>query len=861
MRARFVLIGLAFCGWVGGAVQTAYIPHIANVYGWETKLAVANAGHAAAVVTLTVFTGGAPAPPAVHTVPAGESRDIPLPDGTCGAASWDAENATMAVVYRHTAEQGVAEFIVTGRTDTELHYTLPGYLAGRIDWVGLALMNPGDGEASATLTAFHADGAILGRSTVIVAARERVAAMLADFFPGVDAGRVDRVRVVSDRPLCGCEISGSGLARLLFMPATGPGTGAARRCLPHVVTDFPGVWENYLVLDNPADERALPVLHLCAAGRSVVDEELSVPAQSTRVVDLAAYAGWGADSGWLSGCPPALKARLSYVATVSGGIAEYGLDLAEAAELTFQFPRSGGGDFDWHGLALYNPGDADNTVILKAFRDGQEVDRELVVVPAGARIAGMLHAGAGIERVLASGDAPLAGLQMSGAGLDRLLFTPAAGYAETWTFEERLQHLPGVTVEPLPPIGFYPHAYALNVTQPLDHDDPGGPTFTQRIFLSHLDPARPMVMYLSGYALIANALTELGSLLQANQVRIPHRYFDYAVPEVLDWTFLTIRQSAADHHRIVTLLRDLYRGPWVHTGKSKGGMTAIFHRRFYPDDVTATVAYVAPLMLALEDPRPIDMIRDELGDGACRARIRAYQRAMLLQRAAMISRLATYSQQSGLPFSMGYGTALEYAVLEFPFAFWQYGPSDCAAVPGPGATVAEMFACLDDAVGLWAYSDPYVAYYYPAFYQFLTETGYTAIYMDPVADLLQAVPDPTYAAFAPPDADLVYRPEAMQDIVAWLQTEGDRMIYIYGGWDPWTGCAVELTGAADALKVVQPGADHGVTILGLDDRDLVLSTLGAWLGMEISPSAGKLAGEVSAPVRRPLPAGGRPPGR
>ena len=38
--------------------------------------------------------------------------------------------------------------------------------------------------------------------------------------------------------------------------------------------------------------------------------------------------------------------------------------------------------------------------------------------------------------------------------------------------------------------------------------------------------------------------------------------------------------------------------------------------------------------------------------------------------------------------------------------------------------------------------------------------------------------------------------QAMQDIVAWLQAEGDRMIYIYGGWDPWTGCAVELTGEA-----------------------------------------------------------------
>jgi hypothetical protein len=45
---------------------------------------------------------------------------------------------------------------------------------------------------------------------------------------------------------------------------------------------------------------------------------------------------------------------------------------------------------------------------------------------------------------------------------------------------------------------------------------------------------------------------------------------------------------------------------------------------------------------------------------------------------------------------------------------------------------------------------------------------------------------------------------------------------------------VELTGAADALKVIQPGADHGVKIPDLDVRSLVLSTLGDWLGLDLT---------------------------
>ena len=57
---------------------------------------------------------------------------------------------------------------------------------------------------------------------------------------------------------------------------------------------------------------------------------------------------------------------------------------------------------------------------------------------------------------------------------------------------------------------------------------------------------------------------------------------------------LNIWQAATDHHRIVEALKPLYAGKWISTGASKGGMTSIYHRRFYPGDVDGTVAYVAP---------------------------------------------------------------------------------------------------------------------------------------------------------------------------------------------------------------------------------------------------------------------------
>jgi len=42
-----------------------------------------------------------------------------------------------------------------------------------------------------------------------------------------------------------------------------------------------------------------------------------------------------------------------------------------------------------------------------------------------------------------------------------------------------------------------------------------------------------------------------------------------------------------------------------------------------------------------------------------------------------------------------------------------------------------------------------------------------------------------------------------------------------------------LAGAADALKIIEPSADHGVLIGELTDQQLVLSKLESWLGFEI----------------------------
>ena len=68
-----------------------------------------------------------------------------------------------------------------------------------------------------------------------------------------------------------------------------------------------------------------------------------------------------------------------------------------------------------------------------------------------------------------------------------------------------------------------------------------------------------------------------------------------ARPGPTDWQYLNVEQAAEDHHLIVSHFKKIYPGEWISYGVSKNGMTALFHKRFYPEDVQATIAMVAPV--------------------------------------------------------------------------------------------------------------------------------------------------------------------------------------------------------------------------------------------------------------------------
>jgi len=406
---------------------------------------------------------------------------------------------------------------------------------------------------------------------------------------------------------------------------------------------------------------------------------------------------------------------------------------------------------------------------------------------------------------------------------------------DTRPIKEKLSDLSGVEVTEIDPPHGHVYAFRLDITQPLDHNNPGSPTFTQEVYLHHADESSPMVFGPSGYGVSERSNQELAGMLKCNLITVTHRFFTDSEPSPgdWDWEFLTIEQAAADHHHIVDLLDDIYSEVWISSGASKSGQAVLFHKRFYPDDVEATVAYVAPIVFGTKDPRFTAHL-NSLGDEECRNKLEQYERNMLIERDSIIPLFERWYQDNGLVLSLDVNEAYEYAVMEYHFAFWQYHRKDCSTIPGDEATYQEMFNHFEEVMWLPYFSDYYLYYYEPYVYQALTETGYPVYITEHIDDLLLYVTDPGAEFFLVSDIDPVYDDTKIKDINEWLQSYGDNIIYIYGEIDPWTAAMFELTGETNAIRIIQPGADHRVKIADLDEKDLVIETLEEWLGIDIN---------------------------
>ncbi len=351
------------------------------------------------------------------------------------------------------------------------------------------------------------------------------------------------------------------------------------------------------------------------------------------------------------------------------------------------------------------------------------------------------------------------------------------------------------------------------VEQPLDHRNPDGPTFTQRIYISHAEASLPVVLITAGYDAKYYYTSEITTELKCNQVMVEHRFFGRSKPDSLAWNYLDTWQAASDHHRIVTLFKDLYTGPWISTGISKGGQSVIYHSYYYPEDVDLRVPYVAPLNLEVEDQRIYDFL-GRVGTPKERRKVRRFQKLALKHQEEYLPHFEEFSREKEYTYQMvgGLEKAYEYCVLEYSFAFWQWGYSPVSKIPGRSDPPGEWISHMNHVAGFDYFADQFITEYQPFFYQALTEMGYYGYDLEAFDRYLQHLEIPTFVFTLPEGVETPFNPRLSRDIKEYLASEGNNFVYIYGEYDTWSATAVTSTGQTNSRIFIKAKGSHRTRI-------------------------------------------------
>lgn len=219
-----------------------------------------------------------------------------------------------------------------------------------------------------------------------------------------------------------------------------------------------------------------------------------------------------------------------------------------------------------------------------------------------------------------------------------------------------------------------------------------------------------------------------------------------------------------------------------------------------------------------------DRFLAKVGPKSCRDDLTALQRRVLGDdRDWFMGKFDEESQAGGLTYDIVGDpvVAFESGVIDAYFAFWQYSSvSDCAQVPDADTAgnqaVWNWFASTSPLT--W-YADQTLGGFTPYYFQAAYQLGSPKPYESRLGGLLEHPGANTAITFVPDDLKPSrFDKAAMPDIDRWVRTKSKRMLYVYGGNDPWS--AEPFTCGKKAAKrqcarFYEPGGNHGASIAGL----------------------------------------------
>lgn len=421
-------------------------------------------------------------------------------------------------------------------------------------------------------------------------------------------------------------------------------------------------------------------------------------------------------------------------------------------------------------------------------------------------------------------------------GLILVFFLSITSFVFASEFSDKLNNLENVvSVEELKTSTFFSEKYLVIFELPLDASVPEAGTFKQRVFVCHKNYKAPVVYVTEGYAAdyaeSANYINELTDILQANQIVIEHRFFSGSAPDPLEWDYLTTKTAADDQHAIRMAFKDIYKGKWVSTGISKGGQTCLLYQMYYPRDVNACVAYVAPIARALEDGRHEPFINN-IGTKQDRKKILSFQKDFLKRKPTILPIMESYVKTAKLTFRIPLEDIYDFCVLEYSFAFWQW-VGNTEKIPSKKESDSKLFQHLLIVSNPEYFSIEGSESTLPFFYQAAKELGYYGYETKSLEKYLTISTAEGYfnRVFLPKELQSEFYSQTSKDLEAFIKTKAKNTIIIYGEYDPWSAAAPETGDNPGVIKVINPKGTHASRIKSLpqSQHEMVINTLNGWL--------------------------------
>ena len=363
---------------------------------------------------------------------------------------------------------------------------------------------------------------------------------------------------------------------------------------------------------------------------------------------------------------------------------------------------------------------------------------------------------------------------------------------------------------------FYLSQYSMKFRQAIDHNQPNGDTFQQRVCILFRGFDRPTILVTEGYFWPGFGDGEdFGINLNANMVHVEHRNFGESFTSDQErWKYETSAQVSADLHAVYQALKPIFKGKWMSMGTSKSGETSMDYAYYYPNDMDLAAAFCSPFNISLDDKRFGDYLLNEANTEEVRNLVKKHIRTALENGEDGLYKVCCEllkQQQFPLPSFSEY----VYNVFDNFFTLFQYTiPSQHIAVIEDMTQSTESFAA-SICNNILMNRDPTSYTYY---IDCAKEQGFTNPGYDYFADLLEGT------SFKAEDVWQFLLKEEDQGLVKqydssirldmrenFFMNSSIPLLFYYSQPDPWSAAQPDKLGP-NAKKVINPIGIHSSKI-------------------------------------------------